>query len=1070
MFNLRYSSWEGMPLVSSSELLDFGDCFGGQWVNQQLTLKNTGKATLEVLLSASGAELRFELLPDEDEPNTQEEEVSAGPSGSASPVSPSKESVIQSNYSIVTTEEDSQSPSDLDGHDTSSKSIVSSHPSGHIEPNSENKNLTCKLPPEETRTTNAILEELMLKPASEKTLVISYRPKLLPPGDEFNSGRLVDNQFQIILLHSKLENYSSDMTDNLTPVKPAKKTLVIDGRSRSCTSFLDVMNKKLNFGITNIGMQKSLSFFVSNFSDLPTQTELKYISKILSCPNGPITIAPRSTIEVKVDIFPGKVNPNYRKQIIVSNLNNPSNDNVVEIESIHKDNNRVAFHSLFYKILTATGSNYLDLDKVGINSPKICNFVIENISRSDLELELSTDKPDLLFFFKINEKLPADHPLKLHASNQNGNNSELLAVNHTGADLKETILETMEDQSRAYKNTTSFKNSGQASQVSHSQANLSKASRHDNQSTTYLDLAQGGNTKNNTKKISPGSSTNGTLNSEESKMIRTKAPIASRIPLRKFPISTQPSYTWSLSKKDDTGFLKTIPVSSIFAKLEEEARQPVRVFSTIAEEEEHVTKVIQQRRDLENYIKTRVIVPVKRVVILPRQKFHVIVLFAARGHLLPQIQGIPRMLNAKIFIKLHKFGRPSYFGTSTTALNSESDEIPVREILVQSLTCRSSMDLGQKNFNFGLVNKDVTCTRLILIRNLSEAPLCFMLRKSGSIASGDLYFQGSKYGVVPPFGKKEVSFTFNPSLPGTYLETVIVRNIQNPDDDQVLTYKAIVRKPTTFSVDISSFDFGPCYVNEVCSRECTITISNTHRLSRVLEVRVDPNEMDFGWCSGSVYFYVNSEHGETGQNILSVEVEQQIEVLEQKLKIAHRKGQEDKVKKIQSKLARLRSGESKDLDEDHANDNDEKAVDANSAILNHNERHTSKLKSHLASPSSPATSLPSKSAPAYGELGYVHRTAHSVQFTVPGSSRLSVSVWIRVCPIQGTVDSQGSSVLAIPKEMVSGQLLVHEHRNRDAYKKVMFQALVYHDFNAYQHGKASYSQETSESLGGSSVG
>jgi hypothetical protein len=59
----------------------------------------------------------------------------------------------------------------------------------------------------------------------------------------------------------------------------------------------------------DVGKLKSLPLLVTNLSDLEARVEMRYISKILNIIRGEIVIPPRQSIEIKVDIYPRKVNP-----------------------------------------------------------------------------------------------------------------------------------------------------------------------------------------------------------------------------------------------------------------------------------------------------------------------------------------------------------------------------------------------------------------------------------------------------------------------------------------------------------------------------------------------------------------------------------------------------------------------------------------------------------------------------------------------------------------------------------------------------------------------------------------
>lgn len=71
-------------------------------------------------------------------------------------------------------------------------------------------------------------------------------------------------------------------------------------------------------------------------------------------------------------------------------------------------------------------------------------------------------------------------------------------------------------------------------------------------------------------------------------------------------------------------------------------------------------------------------------------------------------------------------------------------KIPPRELLVTANLCRSIMDIGQKHINFGVMENLTTKHKTLVISNLSEVPLIYRIKKSGSIASLDLVISKSK--------------------------------------------------------------------------------------------------------------------------------------------------------------------------------------------------------------------------------------------------------------------------------------------------------------------------------------
>lgn len=294
----------------------------------------------------------------------------------------------------------------------------------------------------------------------------------------------------------------------------------------------------------------------------------------------------------------------------------------------------------------------------------------------------------------------------------------------------------------------------------------------------------------------------------------------------------------------------------------------------------------------------------------------------------------------------------SSLGVSTTLPNDlvTNKDLDLK-ILLSASVCKIGMELNQKNINFGHLTRDETKTKTILLRNQSELSLLYNIRKSGSIASGDIHIAPqNELGLIKPFGKKEVLFTFKPTLSGPFQEHISVENILDRSTEQI-TFKSVIKRQENFILDDIDMNFGPSFLDSVNTIVHRIVISSTSfNKSRTFEVRVNPEEFQFTHCNGSFAFelldrnddYVLDESSyttETGDGlektayvrrwrhrpkmILSKEIEEQIEHIEQKVKIARRKGRPDKVEKLLSKLEQLRSGI---LDSTYANDDDEKNI------------------------------------------------------------------------------------------------------------------------------------------------
>lgn len=157
--------------------------------------------------------------------------------------------------------------------------------------------------------------------------------------------------------------------------------------------------------------------------------------------------------------------------------------------------------------------------------------------------------------------------------------------------------------------------------------------------------------------------------------------------------------------------------------------------------------------------------------------------------------------------------------------------------------------------------------------------------------------------------------------------------------------KATIQKQSNFSVQSDFIDFGVVRCNDASFITQEIVISNTcQKNTRTFEVKVDSQSLEFKNCLPEIYFdlanAVEEEYFEEVNDdlsasvndklhnsettfqkkrrlrptvLLSKEVEEEIEHIEQKLKIARRKDKPDKVKKLEKKMQDLRSGTISDV-------------------------------------------------------------------------------------------------------------------------------------------------------------
>jgi hypothetical protein len=80
---------------------------------------------------------------------------------------------------------------------------------------------------------------------------------------------------------------------------------------------------------------------------------------------------------------------------------------LVKVRSTNVDKQQVTLHSLFYHILTSSTTNFLDFGAVVLNSPVLRTISIENISKKELILEISSSLPSELKIYTKSGSRPS---------------------------------------------------------------------------------------------------------------------------------------------------------------------------------------------------------------------------------------------------------------------------------------------------------------------------------------------------------------------------------------------------------------------------------------------------------------------------------------------------------------------------------------------------------------------------------------------------------------------------------------------------------------------------------------
>lgn len=900
------------------------------------------------------------------------------------------------------------------------------------------------------------LEELLLRPGAEYRVVVCYRPQRVAWDEEFTGGRLVERTFRVSLDYARARSAN-------TRSKGGRERRTVVCHSRTCTSFISINPKMIDLGEVQVGTRKSANISVTNKSELTARVDLRFVSKVLSMYRDEVAIPALQTIELKVESFPRRVNETYRKQITVANLLNRQGDQIFEVRSQNVDKQRVSFHSLFYRILTPTGSNFIDFGDVNINSTRMRTFTIENVSDKRLALELTAaHSEDVTLYIKVPPADSHEDSQRLEQKPGVGNVSikyasvEVADATSTseavegkskpskapmkGADLKERFLETISVDSptsiraenaswRLAQKHSHFrkKEDGASASTNRKSSGSSKAKVSINLMSAlkkggkgrltvgygkaiafkdrtlisefeYLDLASGppvdarripakskkfallenivtgGKPKSlglttakshaiaegETKVKTPKSSKTATSKTKEAFPSGRSAPVSEETThgksdmdetLKRLPsplaqeVKAKTSSSKSSGKSQPTSAIRTPGKNVKDAKADSSARvhfspaltgkrKAPPVLSNAVDvsrmslddllaaveaqnstlstfflgspdsEEQFVRTEINLRRELQSSVETGKLIPLEVLQLPARSERQVIAVYHPSGSTRPHVQGNARKQDSRIFMRLIDFDIETVKQSQEFAgmAELESDELPVRDLMLRSNTCRSLLELGQPHINFGHMEKGDSKVRRILIQNRSEWALRYCIRKSGSIASGDIKLSSGRYGVVPGYGKREVEFVFSPSMSGQFQEKLVVENVADRDNDQTVVLKANVRKVPNFAVDPERINFGACSPGKLSTPE-SFVLSNTTNKPRSFVIAVDPHGLLHQRCLIDVGLSTASDGAVRGT--LSKEEEEEIENLSQKLKIAHRKGNDDKVKKYEERLTAL---------------------------------------------------------------------------------------------------------------------------------------------------------------------
>ncbi|EFA77121.1 hypothetical protein PPL_09876 [Heterostelium album PN500] len=660
-------------------------------------------------------------------------------------------------------------------------------------------------------------------------------------------------------------------------------------------------------------------------------------------------------------------------------MKNTANDQYLEVRANNVDEQSMSVHSRYYLLETPFSRNYIDFDELIVNCPSMRSFNIKNISKSKLTINLSTSLPDEIKLYKENigdlSAIPTQHQLT----------KQSLVHDYITKFFDGEEIDPL--GSKTYSNR----------KVGNSHQNTSNAS-----SAT--------NSRTNSRASSP------TLEVQLDKQLHIyEDSLDSDVNSTSLQLDSASSY--------GTPNMSNFALSQLVPSFEDNT---LPLFTDFESETNYIQSQIEKYKRLEIIVQSGQLVAAKNIELAQNEEITIYIVFIVLDSKRPWLGGKLKNMEAKLFIGLDKLDDKPLIGT------------PTRELNISTKVCKSMMDLAQRNINFGNIIQYDYRTKTLLIHNLTQVPLVYRIKKSGSITSGNLNIANvDRMGIIRPFRKREVQFVFKPTFSGIFDEKLIIENIYDSNNNQIVHIKANVKKPRHFFLNTLDIDFGVCMIKgkSITKR---ITVTNTSNQKRIFKI-IDDSPSSFESCLNKLFFKLE----ERSAMSVSKETEVEIDALERKLKICRRKGQHEKALKINMQIEKLRNSGNPSVAAVPVSRATSPAIEsevADGSVLSPMHSisgngeigggNVEKVDASLLN-----NSAPPKPAAKIGDS--------SITFEVDGGGIQNILVYFAPIPKPGRRQWYG-------KEDGIGSILVYESKNSDVTKKINYNATICFDEETYR--------------------
>ncbi|EGZ28409.1 hypothetical protein PHYSODRAFT_470577 [Phytophthora sojae] len=878
-------------------------------------------------------------------------------------------------------------------------------------------------PVDDNSASNFLVETIDLPPGVERTILIWYSPVSNSNLEglygensdavDLKAARLTKQTFRVsfrcFLMQGAWQQAQSRVYD-----RTLGKSIHV--RARTCTSMVTVTPSILHLGDCNIGELKSSSCMLTNHSELPTVVKPLVTSKVISTvPNDDTMLGPKQSTELKIEIIPRKTNPNYSRLISIINMKNKSNIPQICVRSSNMDAHHVIYHSLFYKLLTQSRSAFLNFEHVTINSVGIQVFDLENITNAPLHLNIQSSAPSKVRLYCIKHSFDDN-------SVGGGNPS------NPSAQISPQVI------SRTIRRRRSF--------------------------CSVSELTDG---KNSVKR---GKST--ALRELLAKKMTTQAPQQSVV---------GPSISRSVAS-----------LLQLFAKSRADCDAYCHSSLPSKEKEEEIVAMVRERsKRLQTLFAEKKLVLLnsnkeRNLRIPAKSRQRIVAVFNPVSAETAAVKDVSktRVEKHKIMITLPPGGNKkavtdgAKFDPSKPAWAASKHPFDtrssVRELLLKSRVCRSVMNVNQKNINFGRIATSSKSSKRLVVQNMSATPLVYSVEKTGSISSGFLQIKEGEVGVVKAFGTKEICFQFQPTLAGPFEEKLKIINVQDTENSVSVTIKAKVVKRETFKLLQSgqTISFGKCLVGEKTD-EVKIAVRNTSRKKREYVIQLDPS-FTIPSMRPTFFFSVDETPTTVITQAQEKKLDEELEKLEHKLRIAITKKKADKIVKLNAKIAHVKallSGEQPAKEPGTPVDSDAEATGmsgGSSEVGEFDAYDSANSESELSESESSSRSRRRRSRqlnkPAVDtKTGLVSSSTNSLHFSLGAEATGRIVAYAIFAPIKsgdtsprdgdksGAVTSQKMKKRQLRRDatpMVGvGKFLLFEQQNKDVVKELQYNAEIF---------------------------